>query len=126
MKQMQMLLALLAALVLLGLMSLGGYQVFQWRAAAMQNEARGRTMTATEGILSDAAKSDADRTGVENRVASGRAQYDKTMSEAENNDEATHDWRNAPVPDSVRRAAHERRLTRERSASDGGKSGEGR
>lgn len=121
-----MILALVATLALLGILSWGAYVVYHWRAAAMQNESRGRTMEATEGILTDGARSDAARTSEENRVALGRENYDRTMDEAEKKDEATRDWRNAPVPDSVRRAARERRLARERSAGVDGKSDEGR
>lgn len=116
----KMIASLIATVAMVLLVVWGGFTVYKWRQGAMQNEARGRTMTATEGLIQDGSQADAGRRGQEATVTGARFTYDTTMTEAENNDEATRNWRNAPVPDSVRRAAKARRLARERSADDGG------
>lgn len=107
--------AKLIGAVLLGCALLWGYNtVMDWREAAQVNEQRGAKIEATDGIITDGAKADADRNDDNNAVNTGRDTYNTAKEEAKRNEPETAVRADRTVPASVRNAFRARRLARER------------
>ena len=101
--------------VLVGCALLWGWNtVMDWREAAQVNERRGDKIIATEGIMNDGAKADADRADDDSAVSTGRETYHNAKEEAKRNEPETADRAMRTVPASVRNAFRARRLARER------------
>ena len=105
-------------LILAGLLGVGllfaGQKVLDWKAAADQNEARGRTLESTSGITADGAKADEDRDKTDAGVAAGRDDFNNSTEEDRRNEPETAVRDTGNVPASRMRAFRERRLARER------------
>lgn len=101
--------------VLIGAAVLFGVQtVLDWREGAQVGEQRGRTATATSGIINDGVKADAQRDAVDTGIAQGRDKFNDDYQEAKHNEPETAARADRAVPVSVRNAYRTRRLARER------------
>ena len=107
--------ALACTVIMAILLTLGGQTVLEWREAAHQNAQRGTTMNTTAGVLADNAAAREDTKRDEANTESARVIYHEKVIEVVRNEPATADWRDLPVPDSMRALARERRLARDRS-----------
>lgn len=96
-----------------------GQRVLDWKEGAEQNEARGRTMEATSGIINDGVRADEDRSVTDDAIADGRDTFNTTTQRDRNNEPQTASRDSAAVPASRLRAFRERRLARERSGCIG-------
>lgn len=110
---------LILALIIGAAVLFGVQKVLDWREAAQQNEQRGRTITATSGIINDGSKADADRTTTDTGISQGRQEFHDNQQEAKRNEPETAARADRAVPASVRNNFRARRLARERSGCVG-------
>lgn len=105
---------LIIALLIGAAVLFGVQKVLDWREGAQVGEQRGRTATATSGIINDGTKADAQRDTVDTGIAQGRDKFNDNYQEAKRNEPETAARADRSVPVSVRNAYRARRLARER------------
>jgi len=108
--------AIIATVVITALASYGVSEVNDLRRAAAKSELQDSKAVTTEGILQDAEVAQQGTQRVEIRVSDGRSAYHVAEQEAIKNEPDTRNWRDEPTRSSLRNAARERRLARERSS----------
>lgn len=121
--QIKIAIAIVLAIFLGVIVSLGGRHYFQLREKAAQADLRQETIKATDGIIKDGADSDVQRQRVEIAVTDGRVRYRDDYEREKANDQAFAERADSAVDQRVRDAARARRLARERSARDNAGSG---
>lgn len=108
--------AILATVVITALASYGISEFNDLRRAAAKSELQDTKAVTTEGIIKDAGVAQQETQRVEIRVSDGRSAYHAAEQEAIKNEPDTRNWRDEPTRNSLRNAARERRLSRERSS----------
>lgn len=108
--------AIIATVVITLLVSYGINEFNDLRRAAAKSELQDSKAVTTEGILQDAGVAQQETQKVEIRVSDGRSAYHAAEQEAIKNEPDTRNWRDEPTRSSLRNAARERRLARERSS----------
>jgi hypothetical protein len=119
----ELIVAVVVALVLGVLISLGANHYMTLRSKAAQSELQGDKIEATDGIIKDGEAVDRAQQRVEIAITDGRARYTEGYEREKANDPEFARRASAPVDQRVRDAARERRLARERSARDDARSG---
>lgn len=104
------------ALILALAISAFGTHYFSLRADAAQGALDKAKVQTTTDNLKDGAEASADRDRVDTAVSLSRAEYERLLEEAMQNDPELRDRDVRPVPDQLRDLARQRRIERERSA----------
>lgn len=104
----------LVALLIGGAILWVGQIVMGWKEAHDLSKQQMRTAEATSGILKDEKASMEEQDKQSSVLIAGRERFTARTEEAKQNDPTVAERANRPVPDSLRRAYRERRLSRER------------
>lgn len=123
--QLEMLIAVVVAVVLGLLVAWGGNHYMKLREKAAQSDLRGEVIKNTDGIIKDGAESDERRQRVDIAITDGRVRYQEDYEREKANDPAFADRADSVVDQRVREQARARRLARERSARNDAGSAKG-
>lgn len=115
----RVIISLIVTILITLALALGSQTVMSWKRGYEQNQVNTRKLESTSEIISDGAKADEDRSGVDQAINQARDQFNEHYHGAMKNEPETAARADRSVPDGVSKAFRARRLARERSGCAG-------